>query len=175
MTRSGWILLALAGVVASVAVLTFLLGRPGASPPPADPQAAPAAPAAPANAASGGGRNGRVQSPQGEILTAQPERVGQCVASRVAWVGYRLEGGDGQPIPDSGSAIRLGNGVYGVSYDKVPAVDASRVGDRVRTCLVSIPPDCPPGDKRGREYRTVNLRTGQQWTLPDSQHMCGGA
>jgi hypothetical protein len=37
----------------------------------------------------------------------------------------------------------------------------------------SIPKDCPPGDDRGREYTTTNLRTDEAWTLPDSQQMCG--
>ena len=52
---------------------------------------------------------------------------------------------------------------------------ASRPGDVVRVCLVSIPRPCPPGDKRGRVYKTTNLRTHGEWTLPDSEHSCGGA
>ncbi len=55
------------------------------------------------------------------------------------------------------------------------AVDRSRPGDPVRICLVSIPKHCPPGDNRGRTYKTTNLRTHRAWTLPDSEHMCGGA
>ena len=31
------------------------------------------------------------------------------------------------------------------------------------------------GDQRGRIYQARNLRTGGTWTLPDSQHSCGGA
>ena len=73
------------------------------------------------------------------------------------------------------STERLAQEVYGVSYESVPAVDASRPGDPVRTCLVAVPQGCPPGDDRGREYRTTNRRTGRSWTLPDAQHMCGGA
>lgn len=103
-------------------------------------------------------------------------RVGQCVVTRITSIGYRLvDSSTNRPIRDSGSAVELANGVYGVSYERVPAVHRSRVGDRVRTCLVSIPRGCPPGDDRGREYRTTNLRTRQSWTLPDSQHSCGGA
>jgi hypothetical protein len=45
----------------------------------------------------------------------------------------------------------------------------------VRICLVSLPQNCPPGDTRGRIYKTTNLRTRQSWTLPDSEHSCGGA
>ena len=71
--------------------------------------------------------------------------------------------------------MELANGVYGVSYEQVPAVQASRRGDRVITCLISIPQHCPPGDARGRVYTTTNLRTEESWTLPDSQHRCGGA
>ena len=103
-----------------------------------------------------------------------PARIGECAMTRVEAVGSRLEAG-GRPVPESGSAIILENGVYGVSYDRVPEVEASRVGDPVRTCLVAVPEGCPPGDDRGREYRTTNRRTGRSWTLPDAQHACGGA
>lgn len=99
-------------------------------------------------------------------------RVGQCVNTRITAIHARLEG---DPDFQSGVGVELANGIYGVSYESVRAVRRSRVGDRVRTCLVSIPRGCPPGDDRGREYRTTNLRTRQSWTLPDSQHMCGGA
>jgi hypothetical protein len=99
-----------------------------------------------------------------------PMRVGECVETRVKTVENRLEN-----APGSGSAISFVNGSYQVSYDQVPAVDRSRPGDPVRMCLVSIPTDCPPGDTRGRQYHTTNKRTGQSWTLPDAEHMCGGA
>jgi hypothetical protein len=99
-------------------------------------------------------------------------RVGQCVNSRIVAVHARLEG---DPNFESGVGVELANGIYGVSYESVPAVRRSRVGDRVRSCLVAIPRHCPPGDDRGRMYRTTNLRTRQSWTLPDSQHSCGGA
>ena len=99
-------------------------------------------------------------------------RVGQCVNSRITAIHARLEG---DPNFESGVGVELANGIYGVSYDSVRAVRRSRVGDRVRSCLVSIPRGCPPGDDRGRLYRTTNLRTRQSWTLPDSQHSCGGA
>ncbi|SEE17903.1 hypothetical protein SAMN05444161_5052 [Rhizobiales bacterium GAS191] len=99
-----------------------------------------------------------------------PRRVGECVETRVKEVANRLEN-----TPGSGSAIDFVNGGYQVSYDQVPEVDASRPGDPVAMCLVSIPRGCPPGDQRGRRYRTTNKRTGQSWTLPDAEHMCGGA
>jgi hypothetical protein len=99
-----------------------------------------------------------------------PRHVGECVETRVKTVENRLEN-----APGSGSAITFVNGGTQVSYDQVPEVDGSRPGDRVKMCLVSIPKGCPPGDTRGRQYRTTNMRTGQSWTLPDAEHMCGGA
>jgi hypothetical protein len=104
-----------------------------------------------------------------------PTHVGQCAMAKVKQVETRLQDGSGQPVPDSGSAIQFSNGGYQVSYEQLPAVDASRRGDRVRICLTEIPKRCPPGDERGRVYRTTNLRTRLEWTLPDSEHSCGGA
>jgi hypothetical protein len=105
-----------------------------------------------------------------------PTRVGQCVKTTVKNVETRLvDGSTNQPVAGSGSAISFVNGGYQVSYDQLPAVDSSRDGDPVEMCLVSIPRDCPPGDVRGREYRTTNLRTHKSWRLPDSEHSCGGA
>ncbi len=104
-----------------------------------------------------------------------PASVGACAMTTIRSVSSRLEDGAGKPVPDSGSAVTLANGVYGVSYDRIPAIDRSRRGDRALTCLVQLPKGCPPGDKRGRWYTTTNLRTLASWTLPDSEHMCGGA
>jgi len=105
-----------------------------------------------------------------------PHRVGQCVRTTIARVGQRLEDGStGQPIANSGSAVSFANGLAQISYDQVPRVNRSRRGDPVRICLRELPRNCPPGDDRGKIYRTTNLRTGQSWTLPDSQHICGGA
>ena len=102
-------------------------------------------------------------------VAATPDRVGACVATRIAQIGFRLG------VPGSGSALLLANGIPQVSYDPVPGIEGSRVGDPVTTCLVSVPQGCPPGDRRGRRYRTTNRRTGASWSLPDSQHLCGGA
>ena len=105
-----------------------------------------------------------------------PVRIGQCATTTVKKVETRLaDGATNQPMPGSGSAIELENGGYQVSYDQVPAVDRSRPGDPVRMCLVSIPRHCPPGDDRGRVFKTTNLRTRGSWSLPDSEHECGGA
>jgi hypothetical protein len=102
-------------------------------------------------------------------------RVGQCAATRITEFGYRLKDERNRPVRDSGSYFGTANGLGGVTYSRVAAVHRSRIGDRVRICLVSIPRGCPPGDDRGREYRTTNLRTRQSWVMPDSQHGCGGA
>lgn len=99
-----------------------------------------------------------------------PTRIGQCARTTISRVGTRLEG-----VAGSGSALQFANSGYQVSYEVVPAVGRSRVGDPVTMCLVSIPQDCPSGDTRGRIYRTTNLRTRESWQLPDSEHSCGGA
>lgn len=107
---------------------------------------------------------------------ARPTRPGTCVFTAVKSVGYRLEDGrTGKPMPNSGSVVAYANGILGISYDQVEAVDRSRAGDRVMLCLASLPRHCPPGDTRGRIYTATNLRTQSSWTLPDSQHSCGGA
>ncbi len=104
-----------------------------------------------------------------------PKHVGECATTKVQKIETRLVDGSNQPVKGSGSAVEFANGGYQVSYDTVPAVEASRPGDAVKICLVSIPHPCPPGDKRGRIYKTTNLRTSGSWTLPDSEHSCGGA
>jgi hypothetical protein len=76
---------------------------------------------------------------------------------------------------DPGTAIQFANGGRQVSYEKETAIIRSRIGDQVLMCLKELPKDCPPGDNRGRVYNTKNIRTGEAWTLADSQHLCGGA
>src|SRR3954468_6696234 len=103
-------------------------------------------------------------------------RVGSCVRTTIAHVTQRLEdGATHRVIPDSGSAVEFANGLYQVSYDQVPAVNQSRRGDPVFVCLMKLPDHCPPGDVRGKLYTSTNLRTDDSWTLPDSEHGCGGA
>lgn len=96
--------------------------------------------------------------------------VGQCVTTTVVRVGTRLVA-----TPGSGTAIQFANGIALVSYDTVPPAEASKPGDPVRMCLKSVPRNCPPGDDRGKVYTVTNLKTHQSFTLPDSQHECGGA
>ncbi|CAO4184829.1 hypothetical protein [Methylorubrum populi] len=107
-----------------------------------------------------------------------PKRVGACTNSTLKAIGTRfsvklVEPKQGEP--GEGTSVELGNGVYGISYEYEPAVGRSRIGDKVMTCLASIPKGCPKGDSRGTFDTTTNLRTQESWTPPDSQHMCGGA
>ena len=98
-----------------------------------------------------------------------PTVVGTCAETAIEEVGTRLG------TPDSGSVVSFVNGGVQISYDPVAGIINSQVGDPVNVCLVLVPEDCPPGDDRGKIYRTTNLRTGESWELPDSQHSCGGA
>jgi hypothetical protein len=101
---------------------------------------------------------------------AESYKVGECRSTVIASIAFRLDG-----EPDSGSTVTYANEIYGVSYQSVPEVVNSQIGDQVSLCLESVPDDCPAGDDRGKIYRTTNLRTGESWSLPDSQHSCGGA
>ena len=103
-----------------------------------------------------------------------PTVVGQCQTTAIIDISDRFSNDIGA-APDAGSAVTFRNGGANVSYDKVGAVLRSRVGDAVNFCLSSIPKNCPAGDDRGRFYTVQNMRSGESWTLPDSQHMCGGA
>jgi hypothetical protein len=108
-----------------------------------------------------------------EIAYAQslPQTIGQCVRTSIVNIADRFGG----KLPGMGTTVTFANSGFQVSYDAVPEIYHSRVGDPVLMCLVSIPQDCPPGDNRGRVYTTTNLRIQESWTLPDSQHSCGGA
>lgn len=105
-----------------------------------------------------------------EVASAKPRAIGDCVQTRVASTGPRLEG-----APNSGSSIQYENGMSQVEYDVLPGIVHSQIGDDVRLCLVSVPENCPPGDDRGRIYSATNARTSETWSAPDSQHSCGGA
>ena len=107
-----------------------------------------------------------------------PDQVGQCATTAITQIGDRfgkalapLNGTDFDP----GTAVAFANGGAQVSYQREPTIERSQVGDPVRLCLVEIPKNCPPGDDRGKVYTTTNLRTGEAWSLADSQHSCGGA
>jgi hypothetical protein len=105
-----------------------------------------------------------------------PTRVGKCSNTSVAKVMTRLEDSvTKKPILGSGTSIEFTNGIYLVSYDTVSEAESSKPRDPVKLCLISIPKNCPRGDNRGKVYKVTNLRTKKTFTLPDSQHSCGGA
>jgi uncharacterized protein len=110
--------------------------------------------------------------PGNEAENGLPTRIGACADSTIDRIGGRLEGDENF---ESGTGVSFADGGGQVSYEKEWGIIRSAVGDPVRICLVSIPKGCPPGDDRGKVYKTTNLRTGESWELPDSQHMCGGA
>ena len=106
-------------------------------------------------------------------LRASVSVEGQCQTTRIEEIGPRLQRIEGER--PSGMSVGFANGVWQVSYDAVPAIWGSRVGDATRVCLIWIPTGCPPGDERGRIYEATNLRTRLSWRLPDSSHECGAA
>ncbi len=70
------------------------------------------------------------------------QKVGDCEITTIMRIAARLEGTSAH---DTGSAIVYANGVSGVSYEYVPPLHASRIGDQVRLCLVSIFKNYPLG------------------------------
>lgn len=101
-----------------------------------------------------------------------PTIIGQCSRTTIDDIGGRLMSDSNF---SSGTSVSFSNGGYQVSYESESAIISSHVGDPVTMCLESIPENCPPGDERGKIYKTTNDRTGLSWTLADSQHGCGGA
>ncbi|WP_456715660.1 hypothetical protein [Bradyrhizobium sp. USDA 4353] len=117
------------------------------------------------------------------VLVETPTKIGECAERTIAEISPRSSERPNEGLPrkqpkpgkDGGSYVRYTNKDTQVSYEWSAALAHSKVGDRVRMCLVSIPKDCPPGDDRGRVYETTNVRTNESWTMPDDPHMCGGA
>jgi uncharacterized protein len=99
-----------------------------------------------------------------------PSTPGVCALTSISAVGTRLDN-----TPGSGSAVSEANQADQVSYDTIPAIDSSRVGDPALVCLISLPTNCPAGDDRGKIYAVADLRTLRAWSAPDSEHDCGGA
>ena len=103
-----------------------------------------------------------------------PTTVLSCGGGLITSIGGRLED---DRLFETGASVVLNNRGAGVAYQKdpsIPAISKSRVGDHMLVCLVFVPKDCPAGDLRGRVYTMTNLRTLESWTLPDSEHVCGG-
>jgi len=110
-----------------------------------------------------------------------PNQVGSCAETFIKEIHFRLAAPEANGgyvgVPISGSAIPFTNGGYQMLYDRVHAIHRSQPEDKSRVCLTFIP-NCSHvrhRDTRGRIYETTNLRTGERWLLPDSQHICGGA
>jgi hypothetical protein len=84
----------------------------------------------------------------------------------------------GEPADDSnadaGTAIEFENGSHQVSYDRDGLYGVKR-GQLAVVCMMSRLHDWPEGDDRGILLLTFDLETRTQWTLTDTQHMCGGA
>jgi uncharacterized protein len=102
------------------------------------------------------------------------KKVGECKETTISKIGTRFED-SARPNKDTGTSISFANDIWLVDYDLIPQVAASKSGDDVEICLESIPKNCPPGDDRGKGYTVTNLRTGEHFTMGDSQHECGGA
>lgn len=143
-----------------------LLGALGACATDAPPVEAPVADAAPAAADAPA-----APAPAAPTTGGRPTAVGDCAETQVARVAPRLEGTDFS----TGVAVTFANGVNVVDYAQNAVAVAQSPGDAVTLCLVSIPENCPPGDDRGRVYSVQDHRQQQSYSLPDSQHMCGGA
>ena len=104
-----------------------------------------------------------------------PTEVLSCGGSKVAKIMGRLQG---DANLETGAHVILNNGGMTVAYQddiSLTAIRNTRIGDHVLVCLVNITKNCPKGDDRGKVYTITNLRTLESWTLPDSQHSCGGA
>jgi hypothetical protein len=99
--------------------------------------------------------------------------VGSCVSTRIRMIGTRFA--EGRPEQLGGTSVGFDDGLYLVDYGLVGPVARSRVGDRARVCVDELPEDCPAYDIRGIQYRARNLRTGESWTMANSQHVCRGA
>lgn len=100
-----------------------------------------------------------------------PSEIGGCTETRIAQITE-----DFPAAPGGGSVIHYENGAQQLSFDKIPGLETTQIGDAVRVCLVAVARNCPPGDERGRTYEGTNLRTGLTWRAPDTLlHDCSGA
>ena len=99
--------------------------------------------------------------------------IGACYRASVTAIGSRF--GEGKPGRDAGTVIAFDNKLALIDYGLVKPVARSRVGDPVKACVADLPVDCNAYDLRGIGYKVYNLRTGESWTMGDSQHVCRGA
>jgi hypothetical protein len=114
-------------------------------------------------------------SPEDDMPYSVPVAA-RCRWTRVAEVSSRLAPDPGQPPDfDNGISVSFTSGLQLVSYSSNPAIEATKAGTRVQTCLVQEMRGCPPGDDRGKTYRVYDPRQGIAWSMGDSMHICGGA
>jgi len=93
-----------------------------------------------------------------------------CAETAISFLGARLQNSNPK---ETGSVVHYQNGMAGRGYGYVPAVSKrSRVGDQVRVCWIWKEVNCPSGEKGTNVYRTTNLRTGEQWELPEYVYSC---
>lgn len=110
----------------------------------------------------------------GDVSNDKIERPGRCAKTKITKVTTRF----GEPADDSnvdaGTAIEFENGSRQVSYNR-DGLYGVKPGQLAVVCMMSRLHDCPEGDDRGNLLLTFDLETRTQWTLTDTQHMCGGA
>ena len=110
-----------------------------------------------------------------DFSPAMPDRPGECVLTRIRDVTTRFGDPLSQQNEDEGTSVVYENGGYGVTYGREPELYGAKTGQPVILCRLSVMYDCPAGDDRGSSYYALDLVTHGSWTLPDAQHMCGGA
>jgi hypothetical protein len=101
------------------------------------------------------------------IKTIDELKIGQCLDTGVMWVGTRLQG-DGTSLPgikiDLGSKITYSNGDEQASFETIPNMMRSKIGDDVRLCLIEAN-KCEKGYIHN--IGSYNLRTKEKWEAYD--------
>ena len=121
------------------------------------------------------GKASQVAFQKGLFSSRMPELHGQCVWTRIKSITTRFGDRITLENENEGTSIVYANDGYVVTYGRDYEFFDAKIGDPVVICLISVMYDCPTGDDRGSYYYTLDTRTGGSWTLPDAQHMCGGA
>ena len=90
--------------------------------------------------------------------------------------GERMEPGSDDACGACASGLEFKDGTGSQTPYKVDdLLEASRPGDKVRSCVISKYINCPKGDElRGTTSIDTNMRTGHSWQS-SSSHICGGA
>jgi hypothetical protein len=90
--------------------------------------------------------------------------------------GERMEPGSDDTCAACASGLEFKDGTGSQTPYKVDELlEASRPGDKIRSCVISKYINCPKGDEwRGTTSIDRNMRTGHSWQN-SSSHICGGA